>query len=401
MKPETATALTVSLLLVGSALCVGARYTIDRQDTGISSPKDQAATLPKAPEDSRNTKAGRSATKPSDPQVLEQRLRAIFATSNEADGARAVLDLVAAFKGDDWALALDTMKKIGASSGSAWYLLIISAWTESDPQAAMAWATANKMESYVLPAWLHKDPDAAIAFLKSKDDLGSTPRVLGFARAMEALAGDLPRIREILMAVPERSGRMLVEQAHPRFSKIPADTFYAWADSFEGVRREQVMHLVLTNLEGADAKLAFARRFPDDIGPRNYGPIYQDWFKADEAAALKAFEDMEPGPMHEAALYAIANGLYMKGRLAEALALTRRWPEKISNGFLSDLLLGGDAKDSPLILAEIPRLQDGPLKVNRYQCALALWFQADPAAARKWLAENEVPEQVRKEFEGK
>lgn len=402
MKPQTATTLTISMLLVGSALCVGARYTIDRHNAAVEAKKDQTAALSRVPEDSRKTlKPERPMATPSNSEAMAQRLRAIFATSNDADRVRALLDLVSGFKGDDWALALDTMKEIGVSTGSAGHHMIISAWTESDPQAAIAWALDRKMESYVIPVWIQKDPDAAIAFLKSADNLQSRDKVLLFAGAMSVLGEDLPRLREILMAVPEKSGRMLVEQAHPKISKIPADTLYAWADSFEGARREQAMHLLLTNLEGVEAKLAFARRFPDDIGPAKYGTIYKDWVTSDEAGALKALEGLEPGPLHQSALCGIAHGLHMKGRLAESLALTRRWPEEITPSFLSDLLFISDIKDAPLVLAEIPRLQDGPLKVNRYQCVLEPWFKEAPEAARKWLAENEVPEQVRKEFEGK
>jgi hypothetical protein len=46
-------------------------------------------------------------------------------------------------------------------------------------------------------------------------------------------------------------------------------------------------------------------------------------------------------------------------------------------------------------------LENDSLRLPLYRCALELWFKEDPQAARKWLAENEVPEQVHREFEGK
>lgn len=403
MKPETATIITLALLLAASALCVGARHAADRQHASAGAKSGNAGASAFVPEESpKAVKTERIPALPSDPDAMEARLRALLSTSNEADRTRALLELIPTLKDSDWPLVLESFDKIGIVWGSNSHTMVIAAWTDVDTQAAMAWARSRDGgEIYVINAWLAKDPEAALAHLKTLAKDNSQRNLLVVARAMGGLRGDLPRIGEILMAVPEKSGRFLVEQSHPTFSGNSTETLHAWADSFEGTRRDNVMYLLLTNLQGVEAKFALARRFPEDIGPEKYGSIYQEWLNADEAAALKALEDLEPGPLHKSALFGITHGLYMKGRLAEAFALTRRWPEEISQGFLSDILICGDVKDAPLVLAEIPRLKDGPLKVNRYQCALQPWFEADPVAARKWLAENEVPEQVRKEFEGR
>jgi len=403
MKPETATIVTVGLLLAGSAWCVGARVATDRERANQQGRESKGEAALRAPEETRKTvKTERPAPLPSDPDALAARLRAMLRTSNQSDSTRALLELVPTLKDGDWPLVLEALDKIGMVWGSNGHALIIYAWTERDPQAAMAWAKSrNGGESYVMRAWIGKDPDAALAYLKSVAGDRSTPNVLMLAGAVGAFGKDLPRIRELLMAVPERSSRMLVQQAHPQLTGIPADTLYAWADGFEGPRRESVMELLLTNLEGVDAKLSLARRFPDDIGPEKYGSIYREWFNADEAAAFKALEELEPGPLHKSAVFGVTCALYQKRRLPEAIALTKRWPEEISQVFLSDLLLIDEMKHAELILAEIPRLQNDELKVNRYHCVLDPWFKENPEKARKWLAENEVPEQVRKEFEGR
>jgi hypothetical protein len=403
MKPETATTLAVSLLLAGSALCVGGRYTIDRQNAAAQSGANRTAASAHVPEKSQPAaKAERAAARPSDPETSAKRLRAILATSNQADGMRALLEWVSDFKDEDWPVAMEAFDKVGIGSGGPSYVLILSTWTELDPQAAMAWAISKDgRESYVIRAWMGKDPDEAMAFIKSLDKDRSELKMSLVTEAIGMLGGDLPRIGQLLMDVPERSRAMLVQQAHPKISNVPPETLYAWADSFETPLRGQVLSLILSNLQGAEPKLALAQRFPEEIGPEKYGSIYRDWFNADESGVMEELESLQPGPMHGAAVFGIAHGLSMKGRLPEAIALTKRWPEEITQYFLADLLLCSDVKHAPLILAEIPRLKNDELKVNRYHCALEPWLKENPEAARKWLAENEVPEQVRREFEGK
>lgn len=405
MKPETATVITVTLLLAASALCVGARHVADRQHASAAARSGKAGTLDRGPEESRKTlKVVWTPALPSDPDAMTARLRALARTSNEADRNRVVLELIPPLKDGDWPLVLETLGKIGVVWGTNGHGLILSAWSETDPQAAMAWVRKEKgegSESYVVQAWLGKDPDAALAFLKTLSKDLSTINQLILARGIGSLGGDLPRISELLMAVPEGHCRFLTQQSRVRLSGLPAETLCAWADSFEGIRRKAVMELVLDNLEGMEAKLALAQRFPDDIAPEKYASIYVEWAKSDEAAALAALESIEPGPTHQAVLGGVLLGLNAKRKAPEMFALTRRWPEEIMDGFLADLILDAGTEHAALSLAETPRIKSEPLRLNRYSIVLGDWFRTDPEAARKWLAENEVPEQVRKEFEGK
>ena len=402
MKPETATVLTVTLLLAGSALCLGVRHAIDTPSESAWTPEDRIGGRARSVVEAGKTSGMEPpAAGPSGPEAMTKQLRSLLLTANDADRTRALLELVSRFETGDWPLALEALAKIDIVLGSPGYDLILFAWTEADPEAAMAWATQKQIGYYAIRAWIGKDPDAALAFLTSPASGDPSSQWSRMARAIEVLGDDLPRIAKLISATQGSQRLMLVQQARPNFGKISPETAKAWVDSLDPSLKDHGLNLLLTNLQGVEAKLALARDFPDEIGPEKYGSIYDAWMKSDEAAALASFESLEPGRLHRAALLGVAHGLCRNGKFPEAIALTKRWPEETTDLLLSDLMIGRGTKNAALVLGEIPRLKSESLRLDRYRHALEPWLKEDPEAAKKWLRENEVPEQIRKEFEGR
>lgn len=397
MKPETATAIVVSMLVAGSALCIGVRHSVAAGRDLHASPSAKSQADTRSPLNARGPDPASRPVASPDPEARIKQLRIVLAISNEADRTRALLDLISRFKAGDWPVALESLGQIGGATGD---VLMISAWTEADPQAAMAWAAGKRTEeSMVLLAWFGKDPDPALAFLLSPDGRRSPNWGDLLIRALDALGNDLPRVAQVIEATPEKLRAHVVSQARAASGETSPESVRAWIESLDPSLKDHALNLMMTKLPDVDAKLALAREFPERIGPGKYVEIYDSWLKADEAAALASFESLEAGPLHQAALIGIANGLAMKGKLPEAVALTNRWPEEVTDGMLADLIVGADPKHAELVLGEIPRLKNETLRLAYYRSTLESWLQLDRAAANKWIQGNQIPEQLRRELE--
>lgn len=403
MKPESATLYGVSGLLLLSALCVGGRHYVDSRPEPARAPTAKAvAMLPTDSGQGMNALL-KPMTKPGDSSPLVGQMRAIHAMVTQVDRTKALLALMADFKREDWKRAFAAIDELGIQRNFIGRDTILSGWTEVDPDAAMDWAIENKEAvANVLRTWLSNDPDGALGFLESEKGKRSIEMWRNLiASAVSGLGNDLPRLARAIRSIPEKERIMVGPYLKPDFKLVSHGTLKPWVEAWDPESKGWVVEILLRNLPGSEAKLALARDFPEYAGPEKYGPIYGAWMKENEAEALAAFAEMEPGPLHKAALFAAVGHMYSSGRLAEAFELYEKWPAEVGQPFLSELLLCERAENAELILGKIPLHDAESLRLNRYRVALEMWFQKEPDAARKWLKENELPEIVRKEWEGK
>ncbi|QJE98864.1 hypothetical protein [Luteolibacter luteus] len=404
MKPESATLYAVSGLLLLSALCVGGRIYVDEKGGAAALPpaKPAKALGDPAPEVARGA-LPKPMARPGDSSPLVSQLRAILALGTTIDRTKALLALTAGFKDpEDWRRALTALDELGVRRGFSGWDVIMYAWAESDPLTAMTYSIENKVGTdYVMEIWLSVDPDGALAYLESpegKQEIQIWRNLVG--STMNRLGGDLPRLERLLKAIPENERRMVAPYLKTKFT-APYETLKPWVGSLDPWLKEAVVRMLMQGLPDMQQKLVVAADFPEQVGAQGQSMIYAAWMKENEAEAMAAFDAMEEGPSHKAALGAAMMHYYRSARLAEALELYKKWPEEVGQPFLSDLLLCERVEDAEVILASIPLHQSESLRLNRYRVALEMWFSKEPDAVRKWLAENEVPEIVRKEWDGK
>lgn len=333
---------------------------------------------------------------------MAERLHAILVTGRPADRTRALLDLIQDFRSEDWSQALEALDRFGLRRGTLAWDLIIAAWVESDPHTAMAWTIRDNggMARTALTAWMEDDIESALVYLESPQSREPIEVWRFLMRtASEQGVNELPRLGRLLAAIPEEQMRMM--QLSPRLENIPPERLKAWVTDLEPGVRKHAIQLLKWSLKTLEAKLALGRDFPDEVGAEYYGAIHGKWMETDEAAALASFETLELGPVHQAALAGISMELGRKGRFEEAFALTRRFPQEATHLLLTDLMNECDLDDPELVLQEIPRLEYEWSRLERYRATLQLWLDRDPEAARRWMSENEVPVQVRRDLEGK
>lgn len=402
MKPETATSLAISLLLGGSLLCLGARHAADRKHALIPapavSPASSAGTLAQP---SRNPAHDRRSGRELTADTIAKKLRSLLALGNPADRTRALLELCDSFSAEDWPLAMDALKS--TKGAYAEHRLALMAWAEKDAAAAMSWVEKRgESTGTVIFIWGNTDPDALLSYLFSPDR-PVAPGSWGaeYARSIEALANDLPHLAELIARLPEKNRRMVLEQARPDLGKVPPDKKREWIESLDPELRRQVLAMILRSLPGVEERFALAQEFHDDMDPKAYLPIYSEWTRSDPAAAVAGLDELGPGPLRRWAVYGAVTGFSSGGKMREAVELTRRYPDEADDQLLQEMMNWVSEKDAPLLAGEITRVENPDRRTYLYKIVLGTWLQADEAAAKRWMRENEIPEQVRRELENK
>ncbi|QJE98427.1 hypothetical protein [Luteolibacter luteus] len=431
MKARTATIAIISLLLGMSALSVGGRLYVDAQASKQSSGqhprakarKAESTPLPSVP-------AGQTKAPPLEGDGLIKQLQALMAIGNEADRTQGVLELVSHFKPEDWQRALSRetlqmMSKPGPTEAGSIADLIIAAWTEVDPEAAMEWSGAQGYRGFrVITAWIGKDPDAALDYLRDHMKNGNDGNVTAMVgKAIDALGDDLPRIARAIREVPEDCREFGPWRAQPQFGNLQPGDIKAFLDSLDPPFKFHGLDLLLRGLKDHEARLAVLREYPDAAQPWSYHPIYKEWPKSDLPAARQSVEQMEAGEAREAALRGLLTGLAREDDLSELFSTMRRFLDDISEEQMADLIAGAASNDNnrsgvrfipdeaarpatprpttrnaAIALAEVPGIQSEALREQLYRHIIEGWLVEDRNAAKEWLGRNELPERLRKEF---
>lgn len=399
MKPRTATTRAVALMLAVSAISLGLRHVADSR---FENSKDQSRTVHlrgRAESGPGPTKMqDRPGRGPIEPDSLAKKLRSVLATGNRADRARAMLKLSEKFEAGDWPMALETLESLGGAHSES--QLLLSAWSEIDPAKAMVWAEPKGSFSTVIWTWAAKEPEGLLAYLFSPDRT-TKPGSWGaeFSRSIEALANDLPHLFQLINQLPEKNRTMILEQARPNLDKVSDVERRTWIESIDPALRKPVLKMVLRNLTGVDHRLALVEEHPDDLGPESYSSIYSEWTKSDPAAAVASVDELEPGPMLRPAVWGTIIGLSQNGAMEDAVELARRYSDEADDQLLQEMMNHSTGEDAPLLIGEIPRVKNPDRRNYLYKLILNQWLRFDPPAAKSWLSENEIPEQVRRELD--
>jgi hypothetical protein len=400
VKEQTACLTLVAVLLAASGLCVGTRYSADLRRKEDATRASHATSTADPVLEKGNTATGKKAFRPAgDPQTLASRLRSALATVSFAGQSRALFALADGLTPDEWPVAIKILADLGTDAG-AHEQLLLQVWAEKDLPAALSWAAGADADAreMILRSWFRKDPDAALDFLLSAEGKRHRDWKLSMAHMMSQLGRDVRHLARIAAALPDHERRFILEQAGMVFPSEQPEAVAKWLDSFEPALRSEMLGFRMKGLHRFEDKIALAHAFPDDLAPDHYASLYREWVAVDKDAAATVLQSMEPGDVKEAAYHGVVTGLFEKRQIPEAVEAFRAYPEYANGVLLGELLLYFDVKHAELLMSLVPEVKNPHLRLARYRELLGQWLRAEPDAARKWMAENEVPEQVRQQL---
>ena len=167
---------------------------------------DSAATSkrPSRANESLNSSKGASTNRAS-------RFVAILSNENPLERNRALLAFIDQLGPGDFKQAVTDLRKLDLSdSREGEYLLLLSAWAEADPLAALVYADQETDDEFasqtILTTWASKDPEAAILWAQSNHEgSDANPYLSGIIRSLAA--SDPIRATELLATMPKSTER--------------------------------------------------------------------------------------------------------------------------------------------------------------------------------------------------
>lgn len=214
----------------------------------------------------------------------------IIRGENALDRSRAMLSWIDSLAPEEFEGAVERFRSLGLTEARMGeYAMLLTAWAELDPTAALAYTKENTRGGMatgtVLTAWASRDPESAIAWAKANhegDD--ANPYMVGIIRG---LAETNPaRATELLQDLPfSRERGEALNAMLPHLMQMGAEGAKGWIN---GITDERLK-------DGAIARFAESMAKEDpagtadwlianlgDASTRSVDEVYEEWAKKDK-----------------------------------------------------------------------------------------------------------------------
>ncbi len=358
--------------------------------------------------DSPRSSAGRPSRAGGDRSsaTIDERLEAmemIVRGENALDRSRAMLSWIDSLAPSEFEAAVARFRSLGLTQERMGeYAMLLTAWAELDPLAALAYTTENTRGGMatgtVLTAWASRDPESAIAWAEANHEGDeANPYIVGIIRGIAAT--NPTRATELLQGLPFSTERGEALQAMvPHLLKLGPDSAKEWISSLSDDRLK----------DGATARLAEAMAKEDPAGTaswllanlgesstRSVDEVFEEWAKTDKGAAMKSFEQLPAGDARSRALRGLVT-IEARNDAQAAANLMNSHPADIDDRMVLHFVWNSFG-DSPQIAAnQIGLIKDERMQSRMYQRALSSWLEDEPAAAQRWIDSANLPERVLK-----
>jgi len=218
-----------------------------------------------------------------------------------------------------------------------------SAWAESDPKAALAWANQQTVPEIkecilggVIPFMAKTDLQGAFAYVQSLPPGDSQDRLISQAFSMAANHDNLQGALAMMQSIPEGRTKDLASQGISRgmsYTDLQAAMDMASGISDTGIRTQAEQEIV--------AK----------------------WSRKDPDAAIQWMQSLPVGQAKDLAAQGISQGMSLK--------------------------------DPQTAMAMASGIGDSNLRTSTQSYAAAFWLLKDPAAATQWINSSALPQEVK------
>ena len=349
---------------------------------------------------SRSTRAGgERSTATMDERLVK--MEEIVRGENALDRSRAMLSWIDSLAPSEFEAAVAKFRSLGLTEARMGeYAMLLTAWAEADPMAALAYTTANTRGGMatgtVLAAWASRDPESAIAWAEAKHEgEEANPYMVGIIRSLAAT--NPTRATELLQALPFSGERGEALRAMmPHLLKDGPDAAKAWIASLSDERLR----------DGATARFAeeMAKTDPaataswllsnlGEASTRSVDEVFEQWAQTDKEAASASFASLPQGDARTRALRGLVT-IEARTDPQAAAKLMNSHPADVDDRMVYHFIWNSFDKAPGVAAGQIALIEDEDGRNRMYQRALGSWLEDDQAAAQRWIDSANLPEQV-------
>ena len=329
------------------------------------------------------------------------KMEEIVRGENALDRSRAMLAWIDSLSPSEFEAAVAHFRSLGITDNRLGeYAMLLTAWAEVDPMAALAYTTANTRGGMatgtVLSAWASRDPESAIAWAEAKHEGDeANPYMVGIIRSLAAT--NPTRATELLQALPFSGERGEALRAMmPHLLKQGPDAAKSW---IAGLSDERLR-------DGATARFAEEMAKADPAGTaswllanlseastRSVDEVFEEWAKTDKNAALASFSNLPEGEARSRALRGLVTVEAREDPQAAA-ALMNRNAADVDDRMVFHFVWNSFDKAPDVAANQIGMIEDERDRNRMYGRALGAWLDRDANAAQAWINSAKLPEPV-------
>ena len=337
-----------------------------------------------------------------------KRLESIIRGENALERNRALLAYIDQIAPADFEAAIAKFRGLGITeSRFSEYAMLLTAWSQVDPTAALAYAKANTRSGFaattILSSWAATDPDAAIRWAQANHTgTDANPYLAGIIRTLGAT--DPVRASDLLTGMPRSQERgEALDAMLPHVLAQGAEAARTWIAALtdESLRNGSMMRaaeqMAQTDPKGtADWLLAN----PGEATKRSLDSVLGTWAAADTKAAVSYFEALPKGDSRNDAFRGVISAIASQDAGAAA-AMIDSHAADVTDSTLQSFVWHSFGSDPALALNYIGRIADQGSQERMYGRTLDTWLNRDPASAQAWMQQNTLPENVARQFQNR
>jgi hypothetical protein len=329
------------------------------------------------------------------------RLEAIVRGENALDRNRALLAFIDQLGPGDFEEAVAHFRSLGITDGRfSEYAMLLTAWAQADPLAAIDYAKANTRGGYatgtILSAWASTDPEAAIRWAETNHEGDeANPYFAGIIRSLAAT--DPTRASQLLTSMPRSVERGEALDAFlPQLVAQGGDATKAWIDGLsDDALRSGAMMRVADRLAATDpaGTAAWLMTQQNEATQRRVDDVYNVWAAKDQQAALASMASLPAGENRSNALRGIVNSIASRDPQA-AVSMMDRFPNDVTDRVVQHFIWQSFGSDPSVAVNQIARIGDEGDRERMYHRTLESWIERDQTAAMAWIQRNPLPASV-------
>ena len=323
------------------------------------------------------------------------RLESILRGENPLTRSRAMLAFLDQLGPGEFEATVARFKSLGLTeSRMGDYSLLLSAWAQADPLAAITYAQNTPQETFasqtILTTWANTDPDAAIRWAESQHQGdGANPYLPGIIRGLAD--SDPTRAIALLTGMPRSVERGVgLDFFLPHLLQQGPDATRAWIATLtdDSLRNGAMMRatgpLATTDPAGT---VSWLLANPGEASQRRIDDVYSTWASQDSQAAMNSFSSLAPGNDRSNALRGMISNIAGVDPSA-GISLMDRFPNDVNDRVVQSFVWQSFGKAPAIALTAISRIGDEGRRGQMYRRTFNAWKENDASSAANWLVKN-------------